>query len=270
LFSGQGGVGLLAHFGHLGSSPGEAISEVLHHPLSALSPLGDPMMLRSVFFWAASFGVIPVLFGVKWLVPSLPMLAIPILGSWAPADWYFEHYWHVLLVLAAFAAVDGIVRLRASTAISTAILVLPALLVWALFGPLVSTLPDAWRVEVKGPDPDAQSVEQEVPPLEYVVLPLHLTPNLSLRPAIAFFPRPFSCTGVENLLPSIPAYREGGPPEVVVATSVWPGSNDPVWAALRAAYVPTAVSGPYEVWRLRDGALALEAMVDCPTPAPQD
>jgi uncharacterized membrane protein len=268
VLSGYGGVGIAAHFGHLGSSPGEVLGTAVSHPLKALAPLSAPSMWRSVFFWAASFGLLPVVLGAKWLIPSLPVLVIPVFGSWAPADSYFEHYWHILLVFGAFAAVEGLVRLRLPSPLSAAVLALPALLVWAILGPLSANLPGDWRVGVPRSDPGLADVEQALPPLDYVVVPLQMTPSVSLRAAVSYFPRPYSCTGVENLLPSTPAYRESGPPVVVVATSAWPERDDPVWEALRAAYVLTRESGSYEVWRLRDESLAQRAMVSCPLAAP--
>lgn len=258
-----GGASIAAHLGHLGESPGDVIRTLVQAPSAVVLPLADQDMWTALVFWFSSFAILPVVVGVKWLLPALPMVAIPILGSWQPADAYFEHYWHVLLVFGALAAVEGLLKLRLSSVVSALLLASSCIVVFAVFGPLRADVPDNWQIGPQRPDPSLSAVVQEIPPGESVSVPFPLVANLSLRPEIMFFPRPFSCTGTENLLPRLDATRSEGPPIVLVAYSDWPDRDDAVWSALELSYAHVDTVGRYLVMRLRDPVLAQSLMVSC-------
>ncbi|NOY55082.1 MAG: DUF2079 domain-containing protein [Actinobacteria bacterium] len=266
--SNGGGVSFAAHLGHLGSSPIEALGTIARHPFELFRPLGNPIMLIALFFWLASFAALPVVLGGRWLLPALPMLAIPMLGTWTPADWYFEHYWHVLLVFGAVAAVEGLLRLRASPKTLSLLLVGSSLVVWVAFGPLSPHMPVGWRLDLARPDPAATEVALHVPPSESLSVPLNLAPSFALRRSITFFPRPFSCEGTESLLPGLLA-PGAEPPETVVATDGWPPQDDGVWAALRNHYRLGFTVGEYGVWQLQDRVGASTLAVDCYSGEPE-
>jgi uncharacterized membrane protein len=263
VLAGPGSVGVVAHLGHLGSTPGEVIGTILHHPVSALEPLGSSIMWASVFIWMASFGLLPVLAGARWLLPALPVVAIPMLGSWVAADAYYEHYWHIFVVFGAIAAAYGLSKLELSSRTSVVLLAAPAILMWVVFGPLNSSLPKDWRATPMARNPDLASVVRQVDAVASVTAPLSLTASLSLRPEVMFFPRPFSCSDTARLLPTLRGPESGEPPYWVIAPSDRQDGDERVWEVLRTAYTVAEEQDSYTLWRLRDEVPAVQAMVDC-------
>lgn len=266
--AGPGGVSVAAHLGHLGPTPAEVLSTLVHRPVSVLEPLGSSIMWASLFIWLAAFGFLPVLGGFRWLLPAVPMLAIPILGSWRYADAYYEHYWHVLVVFGAIASVSGLLKLNLSAAGSAVLVVVPAALMWMMFGPLNANLPRDWRAVPMAPDGNLKILASRIGRDSAVSVPMALTAYLSLRQEVTFFPRPFSCTDTEEWLPSLGISESGVAPTEVISDSELLESDDPVWSALLGAYVEVEVSGTYGLWQVEDSEAAAAMMVTCETREP--
>jgi uncharacterized membrane protein len=233
------------HFAHLGIDsaaelPGAAVSD----PAAALEPLLDPTMWGTISIWFAGFMLLP-LRAARWLLPALPTVVIPILGSWQQADEPHLHYWHVLLPMMAIAAVYGLARSPELKNRAFYLAVAAVAATWAfmpLFKPSLSN-------DIS--DEQATVAYLRGRPIASVAAFRTLVPHITTRPVVMQLPTPFAC-------PTTPIASFVGPdapPELVA----FPGSvlDRPVTAADEAVvkalenwYQPAAVFGRIEVWEL--------------------
>lgn len=235
------------HFTHLGiESAGELPGAVLRNPADAMRPLLDPTMWGSLAIWIIAFTAIAPLRAARWIVPAVPTLLIPVLGSWPQADLAHLHYWHVLLPMLAVAMVVG---LKSSPQLETRFLYLGAaaiLLSWVL----MPILKPSFDQQLDDERAVVAFLEAQHPDASVAALGT-LVPHISTRPEVMQLPMPFSC-------PTEPLAAFQGPespPELVaIPTAVL---IDPITpAAARVAntvevyYEPLAVFGSIEVWRL--------------------
>ncbi len=253
------------HFAHLGATPSEILRGAIRDPGAALAPVFDRMAVASFVVWLLPFGLIAVLRAWRWLLVAFPLVAIPVFGTWAAADSYWEHYWHILLVPAALGSVLGFGLLsdwwrRLYPLLTVALLVLT----WVLWAP------DLGGVFDVSADPTARAVYQEAsaaPDAALSTSPGTLA-RLSGRKTVMVFPRPFLC------LQDTFGYFEGppAPPDMVVSDARLEdrfsvGSWDRITDVLDAAYEPQAIDADVTIWRMVDPIAAAERYEPCTTRA---
>ncbi len=260
------GASLGAHFGYVGTTPREVFGRGSTDPSVLWSQLTAKNAWFALFFWLASFGLYPALVGARRLLPAMPMIATPFLGSWAPADWYFEHYWHVLLVFGGLAAVEGFRSKGLSQQVQRLLLVGSATALWLVVGPMSNTLPSVWGLHLSARDVTAVEVSELVPPGVSASVNPELATVFADREHLWFLPRPFGCVGTASWLPTLPLLEGAKPP--AFAVGVRSEIGDPgVRAALSEDYGVTKSVGRYSVWELVDPDSAGRRMRACASPA---
>lgn len=259
------GASVSGHLGHLGSSPGEALGAAIRTPGVALEPLLNTVMIGALAFWLLQFGILAPLRGAAFLLPALPLIAIPILGSWPPADPWYEHYWHVLLPLLPAASAYGMTKNDRARRLSPALIGFGIILTWVFLGPFSSATPDFLRIQPLRPDVASEQQVVETVPGSSISAPGQLVPHLADRESIHWFPLPFVCS--EAARNTIPGYRSPtSPPEVVIEEPESPMTDDEreqLDLMLVTGYYPRQEIGPFVVWDLVDVEASKAAMGAC-------
>lgn len=240
------GTSFAFHFAHLGiDTPRELPGAVIADPIAALEPLTDSTMWRTVILWFAGFMVLPPLRAARWLLPALPTVIIPVLGSWPAADHARVHYWHVLLPTMAVATVFGLARSPELRDRSFHLAILAVAITW-IFMPLF--MPSLGN-DV-GDHRETVAFLQERPNASVAAIGF-LVPHITTRESVMQLPTPFAC-------PTLPiaAFR---PPEKPPDLVALPGEaleradTDAELAlaeVLTSYYTPIADFGRFEVWEL--------------------
>lgn len=235
------------HFAHLGvDSIAELPAAALRHPLTALETLVDPTMLGSVLIWLVGFTLVAPLRAARWLVPAIPTLIIPVLGSWQQADNSHLHYWHVLLPMLSIAMVIGLASSAQLKERAIYLAAVGVLATWVFMPILKPSFGDSL-------DDERQVVaflEEQYPDASVAAMAI-LVPHISTRPEVMQLPTPFAC-------PTIPiaAFRGPDTPPVIatVPTAVFANPATPAAAAVAETvsrhYQQVAVIGGIEVWEL--------------------
>lgn len=102
------GFSLQAHLGYSEGASTGIVGALLSNPGALMRSLLSPVMWISLLYWISVYGLIPTLRGRKWLLMAIPMVAIPVIGSWPWADLWLAHYWHPLFLAAGVSAVYGL------------------------------------------------------------------------------------------------------------------------------------------------------------------
>ncbi len=239
------GTSFAFHFAHLGVDTATALpGAMLADPLAAIEPLTDPTMWGTVLIWLVGFTVAAPLAGWRWIIPALPTLAIPVLGSWPQADEPHLHYWHVLLPMLAIAMVTGLASRRSLRTSFFYLAIVAVAATWLFMG--------VFRPSIGGDLTDERAVVAylESYPDESVAAVGHIVPHVSRRETVMQLPTPFAC-------PTTPvAHFTGpaGPPDLValpsaVLTSPATQVAERVAATLTDHYELEVTIGDYQVWR---------------------
>jgi hypothetical protein len=233
------------HFAHLGiNSAAELPGAALGDPAAALEPLLDPTMWGTIVIWLAGFMLLP-LRAARWLLPALPTVIIPVLGSWQQADKPHLHYWHVLLPMMAVATVYGLARSPELKNRVFYLAVVGVAVTWIfmpLFKPSFGNDIDDERATV--------AYLRERPDASVAALRT-LIPHIAHREAVMQLPTPFAC-------PTLPIASFRGPespPDLVAFPGVLltrpvTEAEIGVVAALNDYYEPLVSFGRLEIWEL--------------------
>ena len=234
------------HFAHLAiDSAVELPGAVISNPRAALEPLFDPTMWGTIAIWLAGFMLLPPLRALRWLLPALPTVIIPILGSWQQADKPHLHYWHALLPMMAIATVYGLARSPELRNRAFYLAIGAVAITWVLM-PLFKP---SFSNDI-GDDRATVAFLQDHPEASVAALGT-LVPHITDRESVMQLPTPFAC-------PTLPIASFTGPerPPDLVA---FPGAlrERAVTAAeitvvevLDNYYAPLATFGRLEVWKL--------------------
>lgn len=241
------GTSFAFHFAHLGiESATELPGAVLRDPIAALRPLVNTTFWGSALAWVLGFSAVGLWRAGKWIVPALPTLIIPFLGSWPSADRAHVHYWHVLLPMLAIATVFAIASSRELQRRAIYIAAFGVAMSWVL----MPILKPSFTNSIDDERAVVEFLEHEYPSASVAVLDT-IVPHVSTRPEVMQLPTPFAC-------PTSPLASFKGPdepPELVsIPTAVL---DNPVTDAaftvtivLQEYYEPVAVFGGLEVWQL--------------------
>ena len=252
------GTSFAFHFSHLGiDSAAELPGAVLADPAAALEPLLDPTMWGTIVIWLAGFMLMP-LRAARWLLPALPTVIIPVLGSWQQADRPHLHYWHVLLPMMAIATVYGLAR---SPQLKDRVfyLAIGAVAITWVFMPLFKP---SFSNDIS--DEQATVAYLQGRPADSVAAFRTLVPHITTRPVVMQLPTPFAC-------PTIPIASFVGPdapPELVafpgaVLDNPVTAADEAVVAALESWYEPVAVFGRMQVWEIVGQVPAAAYSITC-------
>lgn len=238
------GTSFAFHFAHLDiDSAAQLPAAVLRDPVAALKPLVDPTMWGTIVIWLVGFMSVAPLRAARWIIPALPTVIIPVLGSWSQADRPHLHYWHVLLPMLAVAMVLGLARSNALRERAIYLGALGIAVTW-IFMPIFK--PSFGQ--------DLGSAQAAVAVLNAnheasVAVPGQLVPHVSRRPSVMQLPTPFAC-------PTTPIASFRGPdrpPDLVVVPSsllTQPATDAAAVVAetLEIYYEPVEIVGDLEVW----------------------
>lgn len=247
------------HFAHLGiESATELPGAILTHPGAALRPLLDPTMYGTLLIWLAGFTFVAPLRAARWILPALPTMVIPVLGSWQQADQPHLHYWHVLLPMLAIAAVFGFAKLVPLQPFGTYLAVGAILITWLLMPIFKPPFGDDLTDEIA-----TVAYLNEYPGLA-VAVPGDIVPHVAEREAVMQLPTPFSC-------PTHPVARFSGPerpPDLVAVytRTVEPPATEPyetVASVLSSYYRLDRTFGELSVWALREEPPADSYQIYC-------
>lgn len=242
------GLSVSAHLAHLGEDG--VFGTLLAAPHRLLIPTGDLLFWFTAALWAVLFGVRPLIRSWRWIVPAVPMLAIPAIGVWGPADLPTAHYWHVLLPLGmtavAMATGDDQDLARRYRWLAPR----AALVMWIY----VLFLPDAALPHLPDDVSDARAAVAAVEAAGYadVSADPRLVPRLANRPGIHAYGLPFVCAPFPNYQQAERA------PEAVVTHS----SGGERRAELDRRYDVVEAIGDFEIWELT-GPDALTPVPPC-------
>lgn len=184
--------GFSGHLGHLGDSFGDAMIGALRRPWDAIAPLFHLQPWLSLVVWLGGFGLIAPLLGSRWLLPAVPLLAIPFLGTWENADDYIWQYWQVLLPLGMVASAMALSgrRVSADRFRQTVVVLVPV--VWLVA--VIPVAPDLIPVRSARGDAAAEVIQTiDATGYESVSAPGLMVPHLTQRRAVHSFPFPFVC-----------------------------------------------------------------------------
>jgi uncharacterized membrane protein len=238
------GTSFAFHFAHLDiDSAVQLPGAILTNPAAALKPLLDPTMWGTIVIWLVGFMAIVPLRAARWIIPALPTVAIPVLGSWQQADKAHLHYWHALVPMLAIAMVFGLAespRVRERVVVIAALSVAVTWIFMPIFKPSFGDDLTDERAVV--------GYLQERPDASVAALP-NLVPHVAHRPTVMQLPAPFACPTVPiasfdgpNAPPDLVTVTTGlmeSPPTEAVATVV---------SILHQYYEPRTVYGDIEIW----------------------
>lgn len=253
------GTSFAFHFAHLDiESATQLPGAMLTHPGTALRPLLDPTMYGTLLVWLAGFTMIAPLRAARWLVPALPTVVIPVLGSWPQADMSHLHYWHVLLPMLAIASVRGFAKSEILQQRAIYLAVGAILITWLAMPIFKPSFGDDLADEQATVDYLAAR------PGLSVAVPGPLVPHVSQRESVMQLPTPFAC-------PTVPTARFSGPeraPDVVATyTRVIEEPATPAAATLASSltryYQLEAKFGEISVWALREEPPASVYQIYC-------
>ncbi|MDJ0663391.1 MAG: DUF2079 domain-containing protein [Acidimicrobiia bacterium] len=233
------------HFAHLGIDTATDLpGALLTSPSAAIEPLFDLTMLGTLAIWLIGFTVAAPLAGWRWILPALPTLAIPVLGSWPQADEPHLHYWHVLLPMLAIAMVTGLARKPNLGKYFFYSAVAGVAVTWVFMG--------VFKPSFNNDTADERAVVSflEARPSESVASIGYLVPHVSQREVVMQLPTPFAC-------PMPPVAHFTGPPSppdlVALRTVDLESPANPATAqvsrTLRDHYRLLETIGDYQVWR---------------------
>lgn len=240
------GTSFAFHFAHLGiDTPRELVGAVMADPAAALEPLADSTMWGTLLIWLAGFMVLPPLRATRWILPALPTIVIPVLGSWPAADHPRVHYWHVLLPTLAVATVFGLARSPDLRDRSFHFAVVAVMITWIfmpLFMPSLSNDIEDERATV--------AFLQEQPDASIAALSV-LVPHLTTRESVMQLPTPFACP----TLPIASFRPPEEPPDLValpraVLDRKETGAELSLAEVLDTYYKQVAAFGEFQVWEL--------------------
>ena len=237
--------GFSGHLGHLGDSLGEALAVSLRRPWDALAPLFDATPWASLIIWLAAFGFAAPLLSARWMAPTLPLLAIPFLGTWEQADGHIWQYWHLLLPLAMISAAPtlgkGLLDLRRFR-LSVAVLV-PLMWVVAVIPVGERALPS---MSENGRAPSRMVTVIESGNYQSVSAPDPVVPHLTAREEVHRFPAPFGCDDLE-----VAGYLG---PDLLPEAVMLHGDSFEDWSGPLAAYgyENVAEEGIFTLWVTAD------------------
>ncbi len=247
------------HFAHLGiDSVAELPGAALADPAAALRPLLDPTMWGTIVIWLAGFMLLPPLRAARWLLPALPTLIIPVLGSWQQADKPHLHYWHVLLPMLAIATAVGLARSPELKNRAFYLAVAAVAVTWILM-PLFKP---SFSNDIG--DERATVAYLQGRPAASVAAFRTLVPHITTRPVVMQLPTPFACP----TMPIAAFVGPDAPPELVA----FPGAvldrpvsaaDEAVVTALNNWYEPVAVFGRMQVWELTAQVPAAAYSITC-------
>lgn len=241
-----------AHFSYLGiESASELPIAILRNPGAVIQEILSPILLMSALLWFVMIGLVLPLRASRWLLVGIPMMLIPILGSHEAADYWYEHYWNLLLVGAAIAIVLSLKlwSRRAAVVLATSALVAA----WIVAGPAVG--PNVYRMVYPGAEASELEIADD---LRRGSEPISVFSQMVLpgahREWVYLFPNPFACRTSQV------AYfvRSGPPPELVVANDGWEKSvstddAERIQSILATQYSIVTTADTYGVWRLKPG-----------------
>ena len=188
-----GGASFSGHLGHLGNTPFEVMRTAITQPWKLLEPVAQPWAWLSIAFWMGTFGVLAPWRGRRWLLVALPLLIVPLVGVWPPADPYWEHYWHIMIVAGMVAAAEG---LASDGSVAREFVKVTPMAIVALWAVAIVLLARPYPVPVPRADHEAaRQALQTVSELkeDSVSVPAWLLPHLSHRDEVMPFPLPFDC-----------------------------------------------------------------------------
>lgn len=232
------------HFAHLGiDSAAELPGAMLSDPIAALKPLFDLTMWGTILIWLAGFMALAPLRAARWILPALPTIIIPVLGTWPQADKSHLHYWHVLLPMLAVAMVLGLAKTPTLRERALYLAVGGVAVTW-IFMPIFKP---AFGDDLTDERSVVAYLNQQ--PDASLAVAGNLVPHVSRRPSVMQIPTPFSC-------PTLPIASFNGPdrPPDLVAVSAVLLAQRPTTAvrdmaeALEKYYERAEVFGDLEVW----------------------
>jgi len=232
--------GFSGHLGHLGDSLSSAVAAALRRPWDALSPLFSLQPWTSLLIWLAGFGLIAPILGGRWLLPAIPMMAIPFFGVWASADYYLWQYWHLLLPLAMVASVTAVGRGRIDPRRFQMTVWILVPLMW-----LIAIVPNDSEL-IPSKSAEGEAVGQAIAVINdsssaSVSAPALFVPHLSRRRDVHNFPYPFECRG------SVAGYTSPALlPETVVVFEAEITEWEPRLS--RLGYAEVGTYGAFQVW----------------------
>ncbi len=240
------GTSFAFHFAHLGiDSAAQLPAAILRDPIAAIEPLFDPVMWATIAIWLMGFTALAPLRAAKWILPALPTVIIPALGSWPSADRPETQYWHVLLPMLAIAMVLGYSKASALRERATYLAVAAVAVTW-IFTPIFKP---SFGQDLS--DERAVVAYLALQPNASVAVLGNLVPHVSQRPSVMQLPTPFAC-------PTIPIASFRGPdnpPDLVAVSTVLleqkaTAAAADVAAALDKYYERVEIFGEIEIWRV--------------------
>lgn len=107
---------VVLHFGHWGQSLPEVALYLLSHPLELFRFLFSETRIYYLLRLLGCLAFLPLL-GARWLLPALPFLAMNLISAWPTATELDSHYQTLLLPFVFVAAIDGLAKLQARSAL---------------------------------------------------------------------------------------------------------------------------------------------------------
>jgi len=251
------------HFQHLGvGSVRELPAAFLAGPADALSQLTAPLMLVSLAIWAVSYGMLPLL-SWRWNLIAVPLIAIPMLGSWSYADAVWEHYWQILIPVFGVGSAFTVARYPWARSRVGAICGLALLTGWAMAGPVVFGLGSRPAMSLYRGSVDENRVLRYVDqwPSASLAAPGRLLAHLADREILYMTPEPFACPD-PTIAAFAPAY---GNPDIVITEEARDGNDSHADVTVIAgSYRLIRQIGRYGVFTKGQGIDAAEvAMTRC-------
>jgi uncharacterized membrane protein len=253
------GTSFAFHFGHLGiDSAAELPGAVIADPGAALEPLLDPTMWSTIAIWMVGFMLVPPLRAARWLLPALPTVIIPVLGSWQQADEPHLHYWHVLLPMLAIATCFGLARSPRLRDWAFSLAIVAAAVTWVFMG----LFKPSFTNDIA--DERATVGWLQDRPAASVAAFRTLVPHITTRPTVMQLPTPFAC-------PPVPIASFVGPdrpPDLIalpgaVLENPLTGADAAVVEALSNYYERVASFGGLQVWARTEAVPAAAYSIVC-------
>lgn len=180
------------HFGKWGPTLPEALVGMLTQPLELARHLGDPARVAYLPRLLAPVAFLAVL-APRWLIPTLPIIAVNLLSEWPTTTDLDSHYQTCLLPFLIAGALDGGSRLVPRVRAPVVAVILTACLVFThlLAGgtPLAADYERAMFTD-DGRSRGAREALEVVPPGAAVQLPYALMPHVAERAAFGPPPPP--------------------------------------------------------------------------------
>jgi uncharacterized membrane protein len=226
----------------------------LRQPLAVLRQLADPLFVFSILVWFVMVGTVLPFRASRWFLVALPMLTVAAIGSPTFADYWYQHYWNMILVGGAVALALSLAIWSLSDRFAVVFLVVVLCAAWIVGGPVNGSAhfkiiyPDATPAQsraatVAATEPGALSTTR------FLVLPG------AQRSWVYEFPNPFVCRTNQYATFSL----AGPAPDVVITELGWERDVSPddlvqLRRTLLEEYQVADTIGSYTVRRLVPGA----------------